>query len=182
MILEKFDTEIIEGKKIQVSIRHAIKTDLPMIWENFNSVVREKCYIPVISEITNKYEQDSWFFNQESDNNVVLVAASGDKILGHCSVEHNAWECSDLVGELGILLKKEYRNAIPSIGKHLMISAIREAKLKGFEKITLSVFQTNQNAIELYKKVGFKIIGIRKNQFLIEGTYYNEVLMDLFLD
>ncbi|MHA1299439.1 MAG: GNAT family N-acetyltransferase [Candidatus Helarchaeota archaeon] len=182
MIFQKFKTTLADGQNIQVIIRHALKSDLPMIWENFNFVVREKCYIPVISEITNKYEQDSWFYNHENGNNVIIVAATEDAVLGHCTVEHNTWECSEQVGELGILLHKKYRHAKPSIGKKLMENAIREAKLKGFEKIILSVFHTNENAIELYKEIGFVIIGVRKKQFLVEGKYYDEILMELFID
>lgn len=159
-----------------------MKSDLSMIWENFNSVVRERNLIPVMSEVTNKYEQDSWFYNHQSDNNVVLVAATKKDVLGHCTIEHNVWECSEEVGELGILLREEFRHANPSVGKMLMKCAMREAKLKGFKKIVLSVFHTNTNAIELYKKVGFNIIGIRKRQFLIDNQHYDEVLMDLFLE
>jgi len=181
LILKEFKTTLANKDSIQIIIRHVLKSDLPMIWENFNSVVREKCFIPVISEITNKYEQDSWLYNHQSDNNIVLVATTNDKVVGHCTIEHNSWECSEQVGELGILLHKKYRNARPSIGKNLIECAIREAKLKGFEKVTLSVFHTNKNAIELYKKVGFKVIGVRKKQFFIENTYYDEVLMDLFI-
>ncbi|TFF95643.1 MAG: N-acetyltransferase, partial [Promethearchaeota archaeon] len=50
------------------------------------------------------------------------------------------------------------------------------------EKIILSCFSTNHRAIHLYKKIGFKKIGLRKNQFKINNTYYDEVLMELFID
>ncbi|HEU12758.1 MAG TPA: GNAT family N-acetyltransferase, partial [Euryarchaeota archaeon] len=45
----------------------------------------------------------------------------------------------------------------------------------------LEVFSTNVNAIELYKKLGFEIEGIRKKQFKIEGNYVDDVLMAKFL-
>ncbi|NVM02529.1 MAG: GNAT family N-acetyltransferase [Candidatus Helarchaeota archaeon] len=63
-----------------------------------------------------------------------------------------------------------------------MKNALREAKLKGFEKVNLSVFHTNTNAIKLYKKLGFKIVGTRKRQFKIEKHYFDEVLMDYFIE
>lgn len=182
MILKKFQSTLKNGDTSQIVIRHVLKSDLPMIWENFNSVVREKCFIPVISEITNKYEQDSWFYNHQNENNVVIIASTDEYAIGHCTIEHNSWECSEQVGELGILLHEKYRYAKPSIGKYLMKCAIRDAKLKGFEKVTLSVFNTNKNAIELYRKIGFEVIGVRKKQFQIDGIYYDEILMDYFID
>ncbi len=182
MILESVEVTLSNGPLVKIIIRHAIKSDLSMIWENFNSVVCEKRFIPVISEITNKYEQESWFYNHQNENNIVLVATIDEKVVGHCTIEHNNWECSEQAGELGILLNKTYRNAKPSIGGLLMKNALREAKLKGFEKVNLSVFHTNTNAIELYKKMGFKIVGTRKKQFLIDGIYYDEIIMDYFID
>ena len=61
--------------------------------------------------------------------------------------------------------------------------AIRESKkLNNKEKLVLSCFSTNERAIHLYKKFGFKVIGIRKKQFYMDSTYYDEILMDLWID
>ncbi|NVM02528.1 MAG: hypothetical protein HWN67_09350 [Candidatus Helarchaeota archaeon] len=88
MILESINVKLSNRNLVQIVIRHAIKTDLSMIWENFNSVVGEKKFIPVISEITNKYEQESWFYNHQNENNIVLVATIDEKVVGHCTIEH----------------------------------------------------------------------------------------------
>lgn len=182
LLQESISTTLSDGTKVDVIIRYAMKSDLPMVWENFNEVVQERIFIPVISEVSNKYEQESWFYNHQSENNVVLIAEIGGKVIGHCTIEHNNWECSEQVGELGILLNKQYRHARPSIGKILVKIAIREAKLKGFKKITLSVFHTNTNAIKMYKKIGFTIVGTRKKQFQIDNNCYDEMLMDYFIE
>jgi RimJ/RimL family protein N-acetyltransferase len=61
--------------------------------------------------------------------------------------------------------------------------AIREFKnLNNKEKIILSCFSDNKRALYLYKKLGFKIIGTRKNQFYMDSTYYDEILMELWID
>lgn len=181
LILESITTTLSNGTKVKVMIRHAMKSDLPMIWENFNYVVREKIYIPVISEVTNIYEQESWFYNHQYENNIVLVAEIDEKVIGHCTIEKTQWECSEQVGELGILLNEPYRHAKPSIGKMVVKIAIQEAKLRMFRKIILSVFHTNINAIKMYNKIGFITVGVRKKQFQINSNYYDEVLMDYFI-
>ena len=48
--------------------------------------------------------------------------------------------------------------------------------------IHLGVKADNENAIKLYKKLGFEKIGVYKNFFKINGIYYDEILMNLYLD
>ena len=49
------------------------------------------------------------------------------------------------------------------------------------EILHLGVKNDNINAINLYKKMGFHEVGRHKNFFKIEGNYYDEILMDLYL-
>ncbi|MDU7441828.1 MAG: GNAT family N-acetyltransferase, partial [Clostridium sp.] len=37
------------------------------------------------------------------------------------------------------------------------------------------------NAIKLYKRHGFVEVGVHKNFFNINGDYYDEILMDLYI-
>ena len=68
-------------------------------------------------------------------------------------------------------------------GKELLDTAIRESKkLNNKQKIILSCFSSNERAIYLYKKMGFKVVGIRKKQFYMDSQYYDEVLMELWID
>ncbi|MCO7125752.1 GNAT family N-acetyltransferase [Sporolactobacillus shoreicorticis] len=63
------------------------------------------------------------------------------------------------------------------IGKKLMKKTISWADTNGVKKIVLivlnGVLETNKNAIELYKKLGFEIEGlIKKDRILSDGKYY----------
>jgi len=59
---------------------------------------------------------------------------------------------------------------------------INHAKLTGTTKnISLGVRDGNSNAIKLYEKFGFEKVGIHKDYFNVDGTYYDEILMDLYL-
>jgi RimJ/RimL family protein N-acetyltransferase len=54
-------------------------------------------------------------------------------------------------------------------------------KQEGLEKISLTVFSTNKPAINLYQKFGFKIEGISRKQYKIEGKYVDDIIMGKFL-
>ena len=82
----------------------------------------------------------------------------------------------------GILefIKKEYWNI--GVGTELMKTLIDFAKTNGKTEIMhLGVKADNISAIKLYNKFGFEEIGIYKKFFKIDGIYYDEVLMNLYL-
>lgn len=61
------------------------------------------------------------------------------------------------------------------------IKNYREDKIES-GLIILSSFSDNERALYLYKKMGFKTIGIRKKQFYMDTDYYNEILMEIWID
>lgn len=48
-------------------------------------------------------------------------------------------------------------------------------------KISLSVREDNPRAIALYKKCGFEVEGILKNETYIDGEFFNIVCMGMIL-
>ena len=103
-----------------------------------------------------------------------------EKFLGQITIESNfEWDGMDHVGSLGILVHPSYRNM--GVGQALIEAALPEALERGKKKIILSVFDTNPRAIALYKKMDFEIVGSRKGQFLVDGKYVDEVLMEKWL-
>ena len=59
---------------------------------------------------------------------------------------------SSHVGELGIFIKKGYRDK--GIGELMMQQALKYANKEGIKIVKLSVFANNDRAIHLYKKFG----------------------------
>jgi RimJ/RimL family protein N-acetyltransferase len=106
--------------------------------------------------------------------------ASPPNILGQCEISNLEWDAATHVGSLGIIVQKKFRDL--GIGFNLIDKAIRESKRLNKEKIILSTFLDNERALYLYKKIGFKTAGIRKKQFYMDSSYYDEVLMELWID
>ncbi len=171
------------GEKIL--IRHVIESDIDGVWNNFNEVVDEKIYLPVLFPVRSKFEKQSWFHNIQKEREICIVAihptmASPYNILGQCEISNLEWDAATHVGSLGIIVQKKFRDL--GIGFNLIDIAIRESKRLNKEKIVLSTFLDNERALYLYKKIGFKTAGIRKKQFYIDTNYYDEVLMELWID
>jgi ribosomal protein S18 acetylase RimI-like enzyme len=68
------------------------------------------------------------------------------------------------------------------IGKSLMLAAIQKGKeMEEIEQINLCVVSTNESAKKLYTSLGFKAFGIEKRALKIEGRYFDDEHMVLFL-
>lgn len=78
--------------------------------------------------------------------------------------------------EFGVCILKEFWGY--RMGKSLLQQSIHWADENEIKKISLQVLETNEKAIQLYKKLGFEIEGILKNdKKLSDEKYYNTVLM-----
>jgi len=170
----------------KIIIRHAIESDIDGIWNNFNEVVDEGVYLPVLFPVRSKFEKQSWFHNIQKEREICIVAVHPTmerpyNILGQCEISNLEWDAATHVGSLGIIVQKKFRDL--TIGFKLIDKAIRESKrLNNKEKIVLSTFSDNERALYLYKKIGFKTVGIKKKQFYMDSNYYDEVIMELWIE
>ena len=176
--------EIKTGEK--VILRHLKKTDKDGVWKNFNDVLEEGAYLPVFTPVLSEVEKDSWYENIIREKELCIVAEiktlkSSSNIIGQCEISNLEWEAAAHVGNLGIIVAKKYRDL--GIGYNLIDLAIRESKkINNKEKIILSCFSTNERAIYLYKKLGFQVVGVRKKNFYMNSTYYDEIILELRID
>ena len=172
------------GEKI--TIRHVKKSDIEGIWINFNQVVEEGIYLPVLTPVKSAFEKEAWYRNLKKEKELCIVADSSKKkspknIVGQCEITNLEWEGGAHVGVLGIIIQENYRDK--GIGRALIDMALKQSKkLNNKEKIILSCFTTNERAIALYQKMGFRVVGIRKKQFYMDTQYLDEMLMELFID
>lgn len=81
--------------------------------------------------------------------------------------------------EFGLAVLKDFWGY--GIGKNLLKESLAWDDSNGIRKTTLTVLETNNRAIELYKTLGFEIEGVLKNdKILSDGGYYNSILMARF--
>lgn len=115
---------------------------------------------------TNTLEQEL-----KMDNSYYLIAKLDDEIVGFVGMK-----CVlDEADIMNIVTKKNKRNL--GIGYSLLTELINVAKEKGIKILTLEVNESNNSAIHLYKKIGFKEISIRKNYYNTD----NALIMQLSL-
>lgn len=116
-----------------------------------------------------------------SERNLFLVAEVEGRIAGFSRCEGSELKRTSHKIEFGIGVLKEYWGY--GIGKNLLAESLIWADANEITKITLNVLEANQKAIELYKKFGFEVEGILKNdKRLSDGNYYHTVMMGRLID
>ncbi len=130
-------------------------------------------HIDQIMEIENQCFKVPWTYNDfkdtlEYDNIDFFVAIDKDKIAGYCGI-YMSLDQADIAN---IAVSSLYRRK--GIGNQLLTYALLVAKTKNIKDIFLEVRQSNKSAINLYKKQGFKQVGIRK-------AYYSNPTEDALL-
>ncbi|OCA85073.1 GNAT family N-acetyltransferase [Pseudobacillus wudalianchiensis] len=115
----------------------------------------------------------------ENEKNLFLVAVANDRIVGFSRCEGNFLKRLAHKVEFGIGILQDYWGL--SIGTNLLKESIAWADSSGITKITLQVLESNDKAIHLYKKFGFKVEGVLEHdKILSDGLYYNTVVMGRF--
>jgi len=79
------------------------------------------------------------------------------------------------VGVLGIALKDGNREI--GIGKELLREAETQSRRLGLEIIHLSVFETNERARHVYRKIGYRDVGVWPRAVKKDDVYIDEITM-----
>ena len=117
---------------------------------------------------------------RENDNALMAIGVINGEVISIAQVAAPPRKRIAHNGELAISVKKEYWGM--GVGTEMMKVLIGFAKETGVIKnISLGVKSDNEKAIKLYEKMGFEKVGAHKNFFNINGVYYDEILMDLYL-
>ena len=104
-----------------------------------------------------------------------IVAVSDRQVVGWCNIPPMAREVAAHVGDLFMGLLPEWRGQ--RLGERLLREALAAADAFGYRRIELGVFADNANAAALYRKAGFVEEGIKRRAVLIDGVFYDEIIM-----
>ncbi|MDJ1476146.1 GNAT family N-acetyltransferase [Bacillus sp. LS15-K4] len=118
--------------------------------------------------------------DSEEMKNLFLVAEVHNQIVGFSRCEGSNLKRLSHKVEFGVCILREFWGY--GMGKSLLQQCIQWADENEVKKISLQVLETNKKAIQLYKKLGFEVEGILKNdKRLSDGKYYNTVVMGKFI-
>ena len=154
---------------LEVSTRYAIR---PMTVEDLEQVVEIDQLSfslpwPAHSFRYELLENDvsrQWVVEMQSTNGTL-------KVIGMIVV----WLIMDEAHIATIAVHPEYRGR--GIGRQILIAALGECAAQGALSATLEVRERNAIAIDMYRKLGFEVVGLRKRYY--QDTNEDAILMTL---
>lgn len=127
-------------------------------------------------------EFSRWLERRRSEPNgafFVIATADTNECLGYAQIANV--HSKGKYGALGIALSNTSRGS--GVGLAAVMQLLEHAKDEmGLRKVELEVMATNHHAINLYRKVGFEEVGVRREHYH-DGTAWHDVLvMEIFVE
>ena len=166
----------LEGQRIYLSPMNLEDAEKYVCWMSDRSITDNLGNTIIVTTLEGEKE---WIASsgKKGDVNFAIVKKENDELIGNCSlmkIDRINRKCT-----LGIFIgDKENRN------KGYGVDALRLLLKYSFDfqnmhSVDLKVFSFNENAIKCYEKVGFKKCGVRHEVYFLEGTYYDEINMEI---
>jgi len=167
---------MIKGKKIKLEAVNEESLEEFRNWRN-NPLLRR--YFREYREIS-KEMQKKWFnekvLKDDKQVNFEIRDLNSNKLIGHCGLYYIHWVCSH--AEFGIYIgDPHYRNG--GYGSDALRTLVRY----GFEELNLhriwcEVYDNNQ-ALEVYKHLGFVYEGLMRENYYSEGRYWDSHILGM---
>jgi ribosomal protein S18 acetylase RimI-like enzyme len=143
-------------------------------------VARERLYLSFVEAPPLESTRGFILDNMNKGYPQLVAVSSGGEVVGWCDVTGKPGPLYAHGGVLGMGLLPAYRRQ--GIGKQLIQRALAAAQDFGFRRVELAVRANNLNAIELYKRVGFRVEGVQRDAIQLDGAYENLILMGMLFD
>jgi RimJ/RimL family protein N-acetyltransferase len=168
-----------EGEKVR--LRSLELSDLDTIMEFWNNLdLRHNVgyAFPDSKQNREEFIRNSWKLRKEGKAYIFAIERKDTmEFLGHVSIYIH--RNRDRSADLGIMIYN-----LENWDKGFGTDAMKVILVFGFEyrnlhRIELSVYPDNKRAIHVYKKLGFKEIGRKREARFMNGKYRDEVIMDI---
>jgi L-amino acid N-acyltransferase YncA len=137
-----------------IEIRRAKDSDFDGIWQIFHQVIGRGDTFAASPETTEEQARSIWM----SEGVITYVALLGIEIVGAYLLRPNQPGLGSHVANAAYMVSPIHTRK--GIGRMMCEHSLEEARKTGFLAMQFNkVVSTNQAAIELYKKIGFAIVG-----------------------
>ncbi len=143
-----------------------------IVIEKMNIYHYNKIKDVIIDEFDEFWNKDILKEELENDNTRYIVAMLEDNVIGFAGLKYNF----ETVEIMNIVTKKDMRKK--GVADLLIKKLIEISSDFNVDRIQLEVKEDNIPAINLYKKNGFKQVGVRKNYY---NGKFDAILMDYIL-
>jgi len=158
-----------------VRIRPAREEDVPAITRIYNQGIEDR--IATLESEPHTVEERLAWFRLRTEMEPVLVAEWEGHVVGWASL--SAWKdraCYAPTKELSIYVERSWRGR--RIGTLLLSALLERARAVGVHKVVLFAFPTNLPALALYRRFGFRTVGLLRHHGVLDGVFRDMLCME----
>lgn len=137
-----------------IEIRRAVEKDKPQIWEIIKAVISTGDTYVYAPDSPEEKMIDYWF----SADKKTYVALVENEIVGTFYLKDNQPDLGSHIANAGYMVSPKARGK--RVGRRMAEFSLDEAKQLGYQAMQFNfVVKSNENAVRLWQKLGFEIIG-----------------------
>lgn len=159
-------------------VRAATAADAAALCRIYNQGIEDRV-ATLETELRTPDERAAWLA-AKGPRHPVVVAEDDGNIVGWGSLnQFNPREAYRHVVDFSIYVDRAYRGR--GVGKVVLTRLIELAREHGFHKMVLSAFPTNSGGMALYERMGFRTVGVYKEQGMLDGRWVDTIIMEKLL-
>ncbi|WP_340026816.1 arsinothricin resistance N-acetyltransferase ArsN1 family A [Paenibacillus sp. FSL K6-1096] len=161
-----------------LTVRQASPEDIESILRIYNQGIEDRI-ATLETETKDSSYMEAWF-NDRQGRFSVLVAETEGKVIGWASLNPYSHRCAyNGVADLSVYIDRSFRGQ--GAGSSLLESLHKVAKENSFYKIVLFTFPFNENGQGLYRKMGYRQVGVFEKQGVMDGEFIDVMIMEKLL-
>lgn len=164
-----------------VFLRPELSTDIEMLWQMFSTLSRDSLRYLVLPFPRERIEK--WTSNINYGKNLTILAVVQEqgktRVVASASLVFNEADSISHKAKFGITVHDDFQNR--GLGTVLTKYMVEIARKKKLSKVSLTVVTENSRAIYVYQKCGFKIEAKLEKENLVDGKFYDDYIMSIFL-
>ena len=161
----------------QYSCRPARADDAEVISAIYNEGIADRATLE--TEHRTPEERRSWLAARDARHAVVVVESDG-VVVGWASLNlFNARDAYRHVADISVYVARAARGK--GAGTTLLERLVELGRDGGFHKLVLAGFPTNAASVALYRRLGFREVGIYREQGVLDGRWVDVLLMERVL-
>ncbi|HKO02789.1 MAG TPA: arsinothricin resistance N-acetyltransferase ArsN1 family A [Thermoanaerobaculia bacterium] len=159
-------------------IRAAAPADAAAICEIFIEGIVDRV-ATLETELRTPAEREEWL-RARSPRHPVLVAELNGEVVAWASLNpFNARRAYDHVADFSIYVARRMRGH--RLGERMIAHLLDEARGLGYHKLVLAAFPFNEAGMRLYRRCGFREVGVYREQGMLDGRWVDVVIMERLL-
>lgn len=162
-----------------VTVRPATLEDAQAISDIYNEGIEDRD-ATLETRMRTADEQRAWLAARDERHPVVVAERDG-AVVGWGSLNvFNPRAAYDYVADFSVYVARTARGT--GVGRRLLEALIARARGLGYHKMVLAAFDWNSAGMALYERMGFRRVGVYREQGRLDDRWVDTVIMEKILD